>query len=454
MSNTVRRERRTCLIVGALLLSGSLSRGQAPVPIPKAPSGLRFHGLTSYVGYSSIALPERGAFFWRGLRLGGDVHFGGSATVGLARPGKAGSVSLIYTSSYTGRASYSEWNSLNHHLSFWASRKLGAKWDFSLSASGGSTNLEQFLFTPTVFQRVLDAPISFEDLASAMVNGRFTNDQLASILTGAAIIDSPAQTLIFGNRIASGSTQAALSYRPTPKLSASMAAGGSRNYRLPGDPATDALSSSYFLSDSTRIHGSAGLSYSLTPRTQIGLGAAVSRTLSPFYDAYGMTATGSIARKMGRQWFLRGRAGAGRMSYLRETAPASRRPKYVTGGGLGVTTFSHTFLAGYDRTVGDTFGLGAGTSSSVSGSWQWARPGRSWTPFASAGYHRLEGGSVRGVKGFAGNVGLSKSLSRHTGLSTGYSYLWNTGRYFEAARSFSVHSVRLTFVWSPGPEGF
>jgi hypothetical protein len=43
-------------------------------------------------------------------------------------------------------------------------------------------------------------PASFEQLVGAMLSGRFTNEQLASLLTGAPGLQVPGQTALYGTK--------------------------------------------------------------------------------------------------------------------------------------------------------------------------------------------------------------------------------------------------------------
>jgi hypothetical protein len=442
-------------VTGAILLGAALCPAQEEAPLAAVRSGLRIHGASSYVGYSSLAFPNRGGFLLGDRSLGWEVSYGGSATVGWTRPGAKTSLSLIYTPSYTGRARYTEWNAVNHAGAFWLSRKLNSKLDLSLSAAVSSSNLENHLFAPTVFQQLLDVPVTFEDLANAMVAGRYTNNQLASLLTGAPLLESAARTLIYGDRVFSASSKVTLGYQATPRLSVHASAGASRNYHQPGgsqsDP--DPLTEAFYISGTSSLNANAGLGYSLTPRTQIGFGVSANRNLSTVYDGYTATASGSIARKMGRRWFAHASAGVGKAYYGRQLVEISSRPTWVSGAGVGFSHYSHTLVASYSRSAGDAFGLGANASTAVTGAWQWGRPGRFWKPWAAIGYNRYHGGAVNRMEGWMASAGLSRALTRTTGLSLSYAYLSNRGEFLGVSRQISAHSVRLTLGWSPVSEG-
>src|ERR1019366_10664034 len=72
-------------------------------------------------------------------------------------------------------------------------------------------------------------PATFDDLAAAFSIGQFSNAQMASMLTGASMLESPARGLLLGNRVLSYSANAGLNYAHSSRLSfhfASFSAGG------------------------------------------------------------------------------------------------------------------------------------------------------------------------------------------------------------------------------------
>jgi hypothetical protein len=103
--------------------------------------------------------------------------------------------------------------------------------------------------------------------------------------------------------------------------------------------------------------------------------------------------------------------------------------------------------------VGDVYGAGAKDSVTITGGWNWWRPGRSWG--LNAGYSRqdMRGGVLSGVRGWRASLGLSRMMGRHAMLQTSYSYGAYVGTYFNGPYGSDQHSVRLSMVWSPQPMG-
>jgi len=66
---------------------------------------------------------------------------------------------------------------------------------------------------------------TFDDLANAMLSGVYTDTQLASLLTGAPIVQSPATTLFHAERMFAATTQLSVSHSPSPRLSVTFRSG-------------------------------------------------------------------------------------------------------------------------------------------------------------------------------------------------------------------------------------
>lgn len=415
--------------------------------------GIRLYNVSAFSTWQSIAAPNNGALLPYASRLGSDVSYGGSATVGWAHPWPRSNFSLVYTSSYTGRFRYSEWNALNHSLRLSASRRLNAKWSMGFSVSSAISNYENLLYTPTLYSTVASFGGTFEDLAAAILSGKYTNDQLASLLTGAPIIESPAATLLFGNRVMNAAASTSLSYAHSPRLSLHWSLGGGRLQHLSDPERTDGGRYPYLVPRANSAHAGMGFSYSISPRTTVGIDAMTNRSFSPISDSYYTSLTGSIGRTFGRRWFARVHAGTGFITPLNDRYSQRQSTRPVGGVTLGYKLRSQTFVASYTRIVGDSYGVGSGDSATISGGWQWWQPGRSWGLNAGYGRQDMHGGLLGGLNGWRASMGLSRMLGRHAMIQTGYAYGSYAGHYFNGPYASDQHSVRLTVVWSPQPMG-
>jgi hypothetical protein len=462
---------RSKLIAGAALVAMT-AYAQSPLlplldPLSSEPNGVHLYSASISAGYYSLDLPGGVIFAPTGGSLGGLTEVSAAATFGWTRSRPNSSLSVIYSPSFTSVPNYSpHLNSLNHSLSINGSRKLGRKWTASISVYGSTNNFEQFLFSPTLFSSVVSVPATFDDLATAILNGTlfttsantstavainnfqqfvyapallgsvplaaatmgelsaaaaagtYSNNQLASLLTGAPILVAPASSYFYGNRVLSAGVHTGLSYAATPRLSLTFGAGGSRTQQLPRKENGD--TPVYLVPQTTSANASLGLSYALTPRTQFGVQLSGSRSFSALEDVYTTYASLNLGRSFSRRWFGQAHGGAGKIIPLRFKDLATTGIQAVAGGSVGYKTFAHTFLGSYDRTISDSYGFGAGSTQNAMGAWSWRRPNRSWWIHASGGWQKLQGGAFHDITDFYGTAGFGKLVGRHEALQFEY----------------------------------
>ena len=451
------------LVVGLGLPVRALRAQARDVPVPGIPppsGGLQVLSVSAYGVYYSSTLPSSGGFQPGLTNLGSDVGVGGSAQIGWTNSGQHSTFSLVYTPSYTGRIRYSSWDALNHNLSLNATRRLAPRWNLGFSVSGDLSNLEGFLFSPTVFSNVASVSANFAELSAAMLGQSSTNTQLGSILNSAPLVESPARTLLYGERMFTSAAHTSLSYSYSRRFSVNFNAGAGRSQHVGESQNSLALAQSpYLLPTTTSGNASLGFSYSLSPRTQFGATVATSRVASDLYDGYSTSSTASLGRKLGRRWFLQIHGGAGLMNPLRgisgqsNISGQSTGPHPVAGGSLGFRTSSHTFLGSYDRTVSDSYGVGATTSSTSSATWRWSRRGVGWWLEGSFSWQQLQGVAGQGVAGqdissWRATASWGKQLGAHVALITQYVYLNYSGRLETTLYSQSQSAMRVSVVWS------
>jgi hypothetical protein len=412
--------------------------------------GLQIRELTAYGSYYSKGL-FNGGYQPAGAALRADVAAGGSGQLAWTEIGQRSTLLVTYTPSYSGRVRYSSLNALNHAFSLNASRKLAPRWSFAFSVRADVSTLDQFLFAPTQSSAVASLPLQFEDLATGVLAGRSPNVQFQSLLTSAPVVDSPARNLLYGNRMFTGAVQSSVAYSWSPRLSVTFGVSGGRTQHLSDDGA-GAAGSGYLLLDTNSAAGSVALSYSVSPRMQIGGSAAVSRVVSSFADAYNGAAVAWIGRTLSPRWFLKLQGGLGitdAVVYNRATT----HPQPVVSGEIGYKAFSHTLLAAGDRTVSDSYGIGAMTTNSAGLTWRWKRPGSLWSLEASFSGQKLQGGTYQGTSGWRTVVGGGRALGSHSVLLAQYahlSYSATAGSVSDLAQS----AVRISLLWNPQPNAY
>ena len=434
-----------CLCLSVAVFCCTLRAQEAPR------QGFQISSVSGFGVYYSTALPE-GSIQFSAIKPPSDIGFGGSVQVDWSHFTESSRVMFTYTPSYTGRLRLAAWNALNHAGSFNAARRFG-RWELSFSAGGNLSNLSEFLFSPTVFANAVAAPATFTDLSAAVLTGTFTNAQLASLLTGAPLVTSPARNLYFGERMFTAGAQTSLAYALSPRVSIKFGASAGRTQHLSDNLAGSAQGT--FLIPRTSSAGAGfELSYALAPRTQLGVSASSGRVESAIEDAYTTIATSSLGRTMGRHWFLQLSGGVGKMITVRTLFPVDTAPHPVMNATLGFRTLTHTFLGSYGRTVSDSYGLGATTTSSASIAWRWKRPGRSWSMQSSLSWQQLAGLSAfANSSGWRVEGGFSRALGNHLALLTECVYL-HYSQQLATVPPLSQTAVRVSLIWRPQPHAF
>ena len=447
------------IVIACAVATLSLRAQETGVPAQQAapaapPNGLQVRSISVYANYESNFLPNGGTSFQATASLPADVGLGGSIVMEWTKFTERSSVSLDYTPSYTGYIRNSNLNALNHALSLTVSRKIAPRWTFSFSAAGNLSSLEESLFSPTTLSNVASAPATFNDLAAAMLSAKFANNpQLGAIFTASPLVQSPVANLIYGQRMFTASTYASLSYSYSPRLSVTFSGGGARTQYISGDQAL-AASNSYLLANTTSGNASLGFSYSLSPLTQIGGSVSTNRVSSSLYDAYTTTSLVTLGRTLGMRWVMQAHGGVGFTNTVHQAGvgpfiPA--KPGPAIGGSLAYKTRSNTFLGSYDRTVSDSYGLGAATSSSASAGWHYRHPGSSWWLDSSFGWQQLLGGALENTSGWRTTVSLSRAIGTRLVFIVQYVHLDYSGGFLATPYHTSQDAVRASMEWTPHP---
>jgi hypothetical protein len=417
-------------------------------PLGSEPAGLHLDDVTASASYFSAGLTDAFVPSLNGANLSSDVAISAGATIGWNRVVQRSSVSVVYSPSYSGRLHYTQWNSFSHSLAINANRDLGQKWKVSLSATASVGTADNFLFSPTLLSSLAAVPVSFDDLAAAMLTGQYTNNQLASILTGAPIIETPAGILLYGYHSLNTAVQGNLSYEHSSRLRISFGAGAGRNQHL-----SSKADANYpnLINQATSATANAALSYSLTPRTQIGGGFTSGRTFSPVAEGYAHSGSVSFSRRMGRGWLVQLHGGVGIFQPIRSAYASPSGPQYLAGGNLAYKTFSHSFMVSIDRSLASSFALGGGNARTAQASWQWQRPGMRWGLSANVAQQQLDGLILIGTSSWRGSAGINLALNSQTALNGQYSYMSYSGASTGSLVPYSqAHSgVQLSVVWSP-----
>lgn len=359
---------------------------------------------------------------------------------------------LSYSPSYLSNLSYSAERGANHSLTMSLNRKLGAKWAWNASAAGAITSLSQFMFNPSQMSQLVSTPASFDQLAASILTGTSSNLQLNNLANAAPVLDSPSAAALLGDRFFSASATTGLSYSPSTRLTIAWNATASRvqplrsgNENLNQLPIQRAM-----------VLGQTGLSvtYSLNPRTEIGVMANASRSLdSGSPRTYAETGTLTLSRTMSRRWFLNAAAGGGYMKNILQAGNATGGPQYIYTGGIGFKSYAHTLMISYSRSLNNSgLALAAGVFHATTAAWNWSRPGSNWSLQVSSSYQQQTYSGTASFNSWNSLAGLSRALSQQTAIQLAYSVgeLGNPGYMNNIMNDKGrYNAVRISFEWSP-----
>jgi hypothetical protein len=306
------------------------------------------------------------------------------------------------------------------------------------------SSLEQFLFSPSALSNAASLSTTIDELAAGMLAGSITNSEFASFLTGASYLGTPERTYPYGDRMLSVTGNVGLSYAPSDRSSISFGVSAGRSQRLQrkDSAATDAI-----IPNTTGGSANLGWTYAVSPRMQVGISAGTTRSFSRFQDGYISRVDFSASRTLSPRLFVQGRFGGGFMQYTRQTFVVPTGVDYSAGGGVGFKTRSHTFLASIDRTLSDGYGLGAGSTMSISGAWNWRRRNSPWMVSGSSSYQRLQGSILGPLESWTSTLALARSLGTHLFIGIQYGYSELPALLSQPALSQSGATASLT--WSP-----
>jgi hypothetical protein len=415
-------------------------------PLSASRDGIHLYNLSVYGGYFSGGIPFEVSTGNPFLNSGNSAVAGGSANLGWSRTREGSSLSISESLSFMAYPEHVV--QPNTKLTLNWSRKIGRKWSISTAGTAQLVNLQQTYFTANALGAAASLPTTFDGLSAAMLRGTFTDAQLASALTGASASLLPEQAYLYGQQVGSASAMIGLSYAPSGRSSVHVNFMATRTQTLNFEGSTQ--NTPGLIPHTTSGNVSVGWGYSLTPRTQIGLDGESTRIFSRVQDGYMSSAGFSIGRTMTEHWFVQGRIGAGMLTYLRQTAAPPRNVQYTAGGSMGYKLRSHTLLGSFNRMIGDSYGLGAGSTNAATAGWTWRAPGSSWSVSASYNYQQLNGSALLTNESWRATGGIARALSSHLFITVQYAYFKLPPTFLQANGSLDTQSgVTMSLSWSP-----
>jgi hypothetical protein len=281
-----------------------------------------------------------------------------------------------------------------------------------------------------------------------------TEDPALATSTGFAQ-DLGSGRFLFGRRTANIGGQMKLTYDRSSRLSISVNGGGAYIKHI--QDSNDIVG--FFSPDVITKSFGANVEYALSPRTQIGVGGDVVTSggtgvnNGPAADStFGTTrqATVSVNRTMSRRWFVSGSIGGG-------TSKDSTGPHetIIYSAGLGFKTYSHTFMGGLDRSIGDPYSMALGFPwfhNSYTASWIWRRPESNW--FAQANYDHLHAihTGLPTTNTWHGTATVGRMISREFAVLAQCSFARvGARRYIYLGQQYQLEQTgfRVSLKWMP-----
>lgn len=414
--------------------------------------GLRIERVVLFQGFSTNGYPlESGRIPYFNQNLGYDIDVGALATISWTRARPTSAMFMVYTPSHFQRMRYSEWNSTDHQLGFGVNKNF-RRWGLSVRSDNGVRGLPEVLFTPAVTRSVPAAPANFDDLMKAAEGGQLSSDEIASVLTGAPVVQSQPKTRFDQGRVLSSSLSAGATYSASPRLSTHVGVSAN-HYRSLSSPETEEnVIGLREVDEATSLGANAGVDYQLSPGLGVGVNSNVRRSYSTFGEASSVNTSGTLSKRIGRNWSVNGGAGIGtvRSENFRNVNLLQRTySSWIVNGGLQYSGRAHRVTLSGSRALGDSVGIGAQVSHNIGAQWQWSVPGTPWGIQSRANWYNMSLDGYRDAQGTFVGVGLVRQLSRETSLQAEYSHQTFNSPFRGVVSNLSGHRVQMSWMWRP-----
>jgi len=420
-----------------IITTGGLVWSQE-VDVQEGPGGPGFkNGLHLYEVSVST-----GASFFDGVTVNGSTpgscncYTLGSATAGYTHSGGVNGFNVAYTPSFWDRFGSGSFHSFDQNLRFSYESRFRPNWTFTLNGSGNDSSVEQLLFIPTL---------------SPSVAGVAAGDQVGTYSTSTLTPSSPAATLLYGGRILTFGGRAALTYRPTSRLRITVA-GGEYEAQTRNDGTGTATAVVDIVPRTRYDNAELDVSYKLTPLSEIGTEISSTTYHTVFGNYETLLVQGSYARKLSPHWMTLVQGGVGTFTPLSGKLGGAG-DSFVGSANLGYDGPRNTFLFGYQKSVGDVFGLAASSSEGFQGTWKKRMPGRNWSAYVTLARQRLTGGPlIPAATNWEATAGVTRPMNDHIWMTLSYGYVMDALSPVTVYNSLSANVVRLTFIWTPTVE--
>lgn len=475
MISEMRRERCVSAVwlVVFLTLSVGTSWGQDRQPPDRAePSGgiprlglpdrlglgLQIESVRIWNGYSSNAVP-----FNAGLRsLVGSpdfsapgMEYGGDLTLSWRRAKPRSGLSVVYQPSFVGRTQFSEWNSLNHFLVVDGTRRVSPKLNLNLQSTATLFGFEQFFFDSPVLRSVDAPPGSFSDLVGRAEEGAFSDQEIASLLTGSPVVESPGGQDLSLTRTFSMDVSFSAQYRKSPRLTVQLGASANEFRFISGREVGGTGDDRSFFDGGRSVSVTADVAYQASHKTLVGSTVAVTRTNNRLVGRVDYASTlGRVRRQLTRTWQGGVEIGAGTARINGLGGAGQTGGTWLGGGDLARNGRNHSVQVSIRKDVGDPYALGAASTVATRAMWGWTLPGRQWYAHtelnrSSSRIRRLQLTNLPELVLWTYRTGVTRRLNRHTLARTEYFYGSYSSQIVGLFGNLNRHSVVVSLLLTP-----
>jgi hypothetical protein len=385
-----------------------------------------------------------------------NTYMGGTASFGYVKTlGERSRFYILYAPGFSVLPQDLSQSTMSHRLNMNFSDELSSRWDFHFALNASYAELQEYAFEAAQIGQVAQVPGSMEDFLNGVLNGQYNNTQIASLLTGAPILEAPARSSIYGNETLTISASTSLGYKISPRLSMTFLGTSTRNQIVgtAGDSFLQPLAPV-----TTTGSGGVTLSYELTPQSSIAFSARVQRTLSQVSDGNYYSGTGTYTRRIGQRWGL-GLTGGGGSTRFSDLNVANYRPSanYIASGNLIFQATPHQAISvTAGRTFIDDYGLGLTSTQTAGIHWTCSLPELKWSAMVGVTYNKSSQNASQSVQGYGAYLGINRMVAAHQGVGFQAFYFHSSNDLSELAAIptaviYNEAGVRAVYTWFPKP---
>lgn len=387
----------------------------------------RITGASTYMGILDLGAPLSVFNDFSGRTVRWLATSGGAADFSWSTPGEHGRVSLDYRIGYNAHPQAPSSNGFDQTASFLARSDPNRRFMVTVSASGRS---------------VRTATLLFQAWPSSWMPTGGAGSSAAPVVDG---LDLGGNMSLYGVGLKTLAAGAGFRFSQSRRLTWRADMRGNRV--IPGSGGELGQQSRSVYPAATLAGLDAGLSYSLSRRTSLDAATQLFRSYSTL-DRY-QTAGGSftITRQLGLNLFGRASAGYGALSDLR--GGANTRHSYTGAAGLGTTVNGHTVSVLAQRSLGDQYGLGAGSTQGGRLDWGWTSRNQVWAATSGLGYSHLTGRNVSSLNLWSYNGRLSRRLTRQLSWMLEAGVASQPGQAVRSRANLGHRGMRVSLLWHP-----